>query len=192
MGYALLCIIQSIIQILHIYIIYAIIHQTLVAKIRGHMRFVYTGYYHEHCKWLEVQNSLLFILLTKIPSWTSTFPKDLLAWWSEYEVTNYLDRGLFIGGGGGGGGLCTLKVRCPFFKNLHKPFRKKNCICIPCIFGISDQFSYQVQEFMLKNDTLKNGTSHIGSYGKCPPPGLFSLVYIQFRSIYAYTVSSSK
>ena len=36
-------------------------------------------------------------------------------------------------------------------------------------FGISDQFSYPVQEFTLKNDTLKNGTSHIGLYGT--PPG---------------------
>ena len=39
-------------------------------------------------------------------------------------------------------------------------------------FGISDQFSYPVQEFMLKNDTLKNGTSRIGLYGSAPPPGL--------------------
>ena len=36
-------------------------------------------------------------------------------------------------------------------------------------FGISDQFSYPVQEFMLKNDTLKNGTSRIGLYGSAPP-----------------------
>ena len=40
-------------------------------------------------------------------------------------------------------------------------------------FGISDQFSYPVQEFMLKNDTLKNGTSRIGLYGSAPP-GLYS------------------
>ena len=26
-------------------------------------------------------------------------------------------------------------------------------------FGISDQFSYQIQEFILKNDTPENGTS---------------------------------
>ena len=36
-------------------------------------------------------------------------------------------------------------------------------------FGISDQFSYLAQEFMLKNDTLKNGTSCIGLYGSAPP-----------------------
>ena len=36
-------------------------------------------------------------------------------------------------------------------------------IVITC-FGISDQFSDPVQEFMLKNDTLKNGTSRIGLY----------------------------
>ena len=33
---------------------------------------------------------------------------------------------------------------------------------------------------MLKNDTLKNGTSHIGLYGNAPPPGLcviWSLVF---------------
>ena len=28
--------------------------------------------------------------------------------------------------------------------------------------------SYQVQEFMLKNDTLKNGMPHIGLYGSAP------------------------
>ena len=37
-------------------------------------------------------------------------------------------------------------------------------------FGISDQFSYPVQEFMLKNDTLKNLTSRIGLYGSALPP----------------------
>ena len=39
-------------------------------------------------------------------------------------------------------------------------------------FGISDQFSYPVQEFMLINDTLKNGTSRTGLYGSAPHPGL--------------------
>ena len=33
-------------------------------------------------------------------------------------------------------------------------------IVIIC-FGICDQFSYPVQEFLLKNNTLKNGTSRI-------------------------------
>ena len=37
-------------------------------------------------------------------------------------------------------------------------------------FGISGQFSYPVQEFMLKNDTQKNGTSRIGLHGNAPPP----------------------
>ena len=38
-------------------------------------------------------------------------------------------------------------------------------------FGISDRISFvQVQEFMLKNDTLKNGTSCIGLYGSIPIP----------------------
>ena len=36
-------------------------------------------------------------------------------------------------------------------------------------FGISDQFSYPVKEFMLKNDALKNGTSCVGLYGSAPP-----------------------
>ena len=36
-------------------------------------------------------------------------------------------------------------------------------------FGISDQFSYPVQEFMLKNCTQKNGTSRIGLLFKSPP-----------------------
>ena len=36
-------------------------------------------------------------------------------------------------------------------------------------FGISDQVSYPVQEFML-NDTLKNGTSRVGLYGSAPLP----------------------
>ena len=35
-------------------------------------------------------------------------------------------------------------------------------------FGISDEFSYPVHEFMLKNDALENGTSHIGLYGSAP------------------------
>ena len=30
---------------------------------------------------------------------------------------------------------CYLTGRCPFFKSLHNPFRKKICILIPC-FGI--------------------------------------------------------
>ena len=33
--------------------------------------------------------------------------------------------------------------------------------------------SYPVQEFMLKNDTLKNGMSHIGLYGSDPPGVVF-------------------
>ena len=37
--------------------------------------------------------------------------------------------------GGGGAPECNLTGRCPFFKNLHNPFRNKNCISIPC-FGI--------------------------------------------------------
>ena len=40
-------------------------------------------------------------------------------------------------------------------------------------FGISDQFSYPVQEFTLKNDTPKNGTSCIGLYGSVPPGHLY-------------------
>ena len=37
---------------------------------------------------------------------------------------------------GGGGALeCNLTGRCPFFKSLDNPFRKKNCILTPC-FGI--------------------------------------------------------
>ena len=36
--------------------------------------------------------------------------------------------------------------------------------------------SYQVQEFMLKNDTLKNGMSHIGLYGSAPPPWMLLLL----------------
>ena len=33
----------------------------------------------------------------------------------------------------GGGALeCNLTGRCPFFKNFHNPFRKKNCISILC------------------------------------------------------------
>ena len=36
----------------------------------------------------------------------------------------------------GGGALeCNLTGRCPFFKSLHNPFGKKNCILIP-FFGI--------------------------------------------------------
>ena len=37
--------------------------------------------------------------------------------------------------GGGGAFECNFTGRCPFFKNLHNPFRKKICSSIPC-FGI--------------------------------------------------------
>ena len=40
---------------------------------------------------------------------------------------------------------------------------------ITCL-GIFDQFSYPDQEFRLKTDTLKNGTSRICLYGSAPPP----------------------
>ena len=36
--------------------------------------------------------------------------------------------------------------------------------------------SYPVQEFMLKNDTLKNGVSHIGLYGSDPHPRMLFLL----------------
>ena len=59
---------------------------------------------------------------------------------------------------------CNLMGSCPFLKNLHNPFGK-NCLSlelfITCFeifitcFEISDQVSYAVQEFILKNDTLK-------------------------------------
>ena len=52
-----------------------------------------------------------------------------------------------------------------FFKNNRESnsllFLNTTVYC-----GISDQFSYPVQEFMLKNYTLKNGTSHNGLYGR--------------------------
>ena len=92
-----------------------------------------------------------------------------------------------------------LNVTCPFFENLHKVFEKTICISIPvselqiaitsrkqwgkqqpivleqivitCL-GIFDQFLYPIQEFTLKNDTLKNGTSHIGLHESAPPSGL--------------------
>ena len=37
-------------------------------------------------------------------------------------------------------------------------------------FGMSDQFSYPVQEFKLKNDTQKYDTSCIDSYMEMSPP----------------------
>ena len=45
---------------------------------------------------------------------------------------------------------------------------ENNSLLFLFFFGISDQFSYPVQEFMLKNDTLNNGTSRIGLYGSAP------------------------
>ena len=84
----------------------------------------------------------------------------------------------------------------PIFKNVHKLFRKNISISIPCFvifrllnnretiaktipivlqeiviacLGIFGQFLYPVQEFRLKNDTLKNGTSRIGLYGNASP-----------------------
>ena len=48
--------------------------------------------------------------------------------------------------------------------------------------------SYQVQEFMLKNDTLKNGMSHIGLYGSGPPQVLFLLS----RQKYVRTVNAGR
>ena len=52
------------------------------------------------------------------------------------EQVKHISAASFLPGGGGGGALeCNLTGRCPFFKNFHNPFRKKNCISIPC-FGI--------------------------------------------------------
>ena len=48
--------------------------------------------------------------------------------------------------------------------------------------------SYPVQEFMLKNDTLKNGMSHIGLYGSAPPRVLFLLS----RQKYVRTVNAGR
>ena len=55
------------------------------------------------------------------------------------------------------------------YKTIGKqsPFVLKHIVITR--LGISDQFSYLVQEFMLKNDTLENGTSRIGLYGSAPP-----------------------
>ena len=38
-----------------------------------------------------------------------------------------INEGLYLGGGGGGSKAleCNLTGRCPLFKNLHNPFRKK-------------------------------------------------------------------
>ena len=44
-------------------------------------------------------------------------------------------------------------------------------------FGIFYQFSYNVQEFMLKNDTLKSGTSRIGLYGSAPLGARFTHIF---------------
>ena len=41
--------------------------------------------------------------------------------------------------------------------------------------GISDQFLYPVQQFVLKNDTQKNGTSRIGLLMEVPPPSEYSM-----------------
>ena len=90
--------------------------------------------------------------------------------------------------------------RCPFLEKFHNLFRKNICISILC-FGIIrletigkqwsivleqifitcletfDQFLYPVQEFRLKIDILKNGTSHIGLYGSAPSLGKRSLTF---------------
>ena len=50
---------------------------------------------------------------------------------------------LILPPGGGGHLECNLTGRCPFFKRLHNPLRKKICILIPC-FGI----------FRLQNNSL--------------------------------------
>ena len=40
---------------------------------------------------------------------------------------------------------------------------------------------------MLKNDTLKNGTSRIGLYGSAPPPGMIALILFNYASKAAIT-----
>ena len=57
-------------------------------------------------------------------------------------------------------------------------------IVITCL-GISDQFSLTVQELMLKNDTLKNGTFRIGLYGSAPP-GIETLKILYFSLFYSF------
>ena len=50
-------------------------------------------------------------------------------------------------------------------------------------FGVSYQFSCSVQEFMLKNDTMKNGTSSIGfKVLGFPPPGRY-LTHVLFLNL---------
>ena len=50
--------------------------------------------------------------------------------------------------------------------------------------------SYPVQEFMLKNDTLKNGMSHIGLYGSAPPPP--RVLFLLSRQKYVRTVNAGR
>ena len=55
------------------------------------------------------------------------------AW--AFNFNRVPDEGVMRGGGGGGGREHLnghLTGRCPFFKGLHNPFRKKICILIPC------------------------------------------------------------
>ena len=73
---------------------------------------------------------------------------------------------------------CNMTGRCRFFKNLLSPFRKNICISIPC-FGIlrlqnsrktvNSNLLYPVQEFRLKNDTMKHSTSRVALYGSTHP-----------------------
>ena len=55
-------------------------------------------------------------------------------------------------GGGGGGALeCNLTGRCPFFKNLHNPFRKKFA------------FRYPVSELLDSKNSKNNRETFINA-----------------------------
>ena len=45
---------------------------------------------------------------------------------------------------------------------------------------------------MLKNDTLKNGTSHIGLYGSAPLPGVIRKLAVHKRTLEVHNVNFCK
>ena len=76
---------------------------------------------------------ILFIhsMLTVCTLYNKMYPILLL----NFEKQGALMPLCVISYPGGEALKCNLTGRCPFFKSLHKPFRKKICILIPC-FGI--------------------------------------------------------
>ena len=73
------------------------------------------------------------------PLWLNHFHHSDLCYCFSFRIKSVIQSSfpfIFVARGGGGGHLnVTWRGGAHFLKSLHNPFRKKNCILIPC-FGI--------------------------------------------------------